>query len=201
MERQARLQAVAHVVGLTLDMRDPYTSGHLVGVAALVVRIIQQRMDVPFEEARDLEIGAAMLDVGKIRIPADILTKGGPLSEVERRLVETHPDVGHRVLSEAGLPERICRGVLEHHERLDGSGYPYGLSGDEIGFAGRVYAVADVVEAMSSHRPYRPALGVDAALEKVGRGSGTLFDEDVAAACVAVFEDGFRFEKPSAASE
>jgi PAS domain S-box-containing protein len=198
-ERQARLQAVAHVVGLTLDMRDPYTSGHQVGVAALVARIIQ-RMDVPFGEARDLEIGAAMLDVGKIRIPADILTKGGPLSDVERRLVETHPDVGHRVLSEADLPERVCQGVLEHHERLDGSGYPRGLSGDQIGFAGRLYAVADVVEAMCSHRPYRPALGVEAALEEVRRGAGTLFDEDVVALCVAVFEDGFRFKKPSAAS-
>ena len=137
--------------------------------------------------------GGELHDVGKIAIPAEILTRPGRLSDIEFELVKRHPTVGSEILSRACLPWPIAEVALQHHERLNGSGYPSGLKGDEICLPARIIAVADVVEAMSQHRPYRAALGLEAALDEVSRGAGILFDADVVSACVDAFRDGFNF--------
>ena len=130
-------------------------------------------------------------DIGKLSIPAEFLARPGGLTQMERRLVEGHSQVGYEILSAAALPWGITDIVHQHHERLNGSGYPSGLRGEQILLEARILAVADVVEAMCSHRPYRPALGVDAALSEIRDGLGTRYDTSVAEACIAAFENGF----------
>jgi HD-GYP domain-containing protein (c-di-GMP phosphodiesterase class II) len=132
-------------------------------------------------------------DVGKIAVPAEILTRPGRLSDLEFTMVKTHTTVGGDILTKASLPWPIAQVALEHHERLNGSGYPFGLHNHDIILPARIIAVADVVEAMTHHRPYRPALGIEAALAEITVGSGTLYDVDVVSACLQVFEAGFTF--------
>ncbi len=132
-------------------------------------------------------------DVGKMAVPAEILNKPGRLTAIEYEMVKTHPQVGWTILSEASLPWPIAEVALAHHERLDGSGYPYGLSGDAIILPARIVAVADVVEAMGNHRPYRPALGIEDALAEIVKGRGTHYDASAVDACVAAFEEGYTF--------
>jgi HD-GYP domain-containing protein (c-di-GMP phosphodiesterase class II) len=132
-------------------------------------------------------------DIGKIGVPSEILSRPGKLGALEFEIVKTHPTTGFNILSKASLPWPIAEVALQHHERLDGSGYPCGLRGSEIILPARIIAVADVVEAMTQHRPYRPALGLDRALAEVRRGAGTIYDADVVNACLAVFEAGFVF--------
>jgi HD-GYP domain-containing protein (c-di-GMP phosphodiesterase class II) len=136
-------------------------------------------------------------DIGKIAVPSEILTKPSRLSPLEFEMVKLHTVVGYEILSKASLPWPIAEVALQHHERLDGSGYPYGIPGGEIILPARIIAVADVVEAMTQHRPYRPGLGLDKALAEVSAGAGTLFDADVVESCIAVFEAGFTFANPS----
>jgi HD-GYP domain-containing protein (c-di-GMP phosphodiesterase class II) len=133
-------------------------------------------------------------DVGKIAIPVELLTRPGRLSAIEFDLIKTHPIVGADILAKARLPWPIVDVALQHHERMDGSGYPFALKGDDVIMPARIIAVADVVEAMSQHRPYRPALGSELALAEIVSGAGTLYDEDVVQACLAVFRAGFSFQ-------
>jgi HD-GYP domain-containing protein (c-di-GMP phosphodiesterase class II) len=136
-------------------------------------------------------------DIGKINVPAEILSKPGPLTELEFGLIKMHPQTGHDILSGTieEFPWPMAQIVLQHHERMDGSGYPQGLSGEEIILEARILAVADVVEAMSSYRPYRPALGINKALEEISQNRGVLYDPEVVDACLKLFtEKGFRFE-------
>ncbi len=147
------------------------------------------------EMIEGLRMAGLVHDIGKIHVPAELLSKPGRLSELEFSVIKTHSQAGYEILMDVEFPWPIAETVLQHHERLDGSGYPSGLKGAEISLEAKIIAVADVVEAMSSHRPYRPALGVDKALEEISQNKGKLYDADVVDACLNVFKDeGFKFE-------
>jgi response regulator RpfG family c-di-GMP phosphodiesterase len=175
------------------DLRDPYTAGHQRMVQTLACEIGRQ-MGLSAEAIMNISYGSLIHDIGKINIPSDILNKPGKITAIEYQLLQTHAEHSHAIVSEIDFAKEIRTMVYQHHERLDGSGYPQGLSGDEIILESRILAVADVVEAMTSHRPYRPALGIDAALEEVTFHKGTKYDADVVDICVKLFRDqGFRF--------
>ncbi len=176
------------------ELRDPYTAGHQQRVAHLA-RAIGRRMGMDEERALGLHVAASLHDIGKIAIPIELLTKPGRISELEFSLIRGHPVVAHDILAGIDFPWPVAQTVLQHHERLDGSGYPNGLKGDEIMLEGRILAVADVLEAMASHRPYRPALGDEAALEELQSGVGTLYETQVVDACCQLFAEGFTLAK------
>jgi PAS domain S-box-containing protein len=186
--REALGETVASM-GAIVAIRDPYTAGHERRVAELVVAIAQE-LGLPEDVVSGLRHAASVHDVGKVAVPAEILTMPRRLSEWEYSLIQTHVEVGHGVLESIAFEQPVAATVLQHHERLDGSGYPGGLRGDDILLTARILAVADVVEAMASHRPYRPALGVGAAMDEIGWGSGRLYDEKVVAACQRVVRRG-----------
>lgn len=193
MERlRQSLESTLTAMALTVEIRDPYTAGHQRRVTQLA-QALAVEMGLPETQSYHLRLAAGVHDLGKIRIPAEILSKPGKMTPIEYRLIQTHPEVGYDILRTMAFPWPIERIVLQHHERMDGSGYPYGLKGDEILLEARILAVADVVEAMSSHRPYRPALGVDRALLEINDHKGQLYDEKVVEACLAVFKKGFAF--------
>jgi putative nucleotidyltransferase with HDIG domain len=186
--REALGETVASM-GAIVAIRDPYTAGHERRVADLVVAIARE-LGLPEETVDGLRHAASVHDVGKVAVPAEILTMPRRLSEWEYSLIQTHVEVGHEVLAGIAFEQPVAATVLQHHERLDGSGYPRGARGDDILLTARILAVADVVEAMASHRPYRPALGVGAALDEIGWGAGRLYDDKVAAACQRVVRRG-----------
>ncbi|MDP2645218.1 MAG: HD domain-containing protein [Desulfobacterales bacterium] len=178
----------------TLEIRDPYTAGHQKRVADLA-RAIANEMGVSKEIVDGIRMGALIHDIGKISIPAEILSKPGRISAAEFALIKTHPEVGYNLLREIDFPWPVSRMVYQHHEKMDGSGYPQGLSGQDICLEARILCVADVVEAIASHRPYRAALGVDVALEEIEKQKGILFDSQAVEACVRLFrEKGFQMK-------
>jgi PAS domain S-box-containing protein/putative nucleotidyltransferase with HDIG domain len=180
------------------EVRDPYTAGHQKRVALLAYAIAGE-MGITGQQQESIRVAGVLHDIGKISIPAEILSKPGRLSEVEMSLVKLHSQVSSDILENIELPWSICSIVVQHHERMDGSGYPKGLSGADILLEARILAVADVVEAMSSHRPYRPALGAEKALEEILQNKGKLYDADVVDACVRLFrEKGFKFDPGTA---
>jgi HD-GYP domain-containing protein (c-di-GMP phosphodiesterase class II) len=181
------LQTVEAIAGI-VEMRDPYTSGHQVRVADLASAIAKQ-MGLSDMEQQVIHLAGVVHDLGKIRVPAEILSKPGRLNEIEYSLIKMHPQAGYDILKGIDFSWPIAQMVLQHHERMDGSGYPQGLKGDEILMGARILCVADVVEAMSSHRPYRPGLGDEAALAEIVSGRGTKFDTQVVDACVALFKE------------
>jgi PAS domain S-box-containing protein/putative nucleotidyltransferase with HDIG domain len=189
-------QAMERTVGTlsgAMGTRDPYTAGHEKRVSQLAVAI-GQKLGLDNHDLRLLRLAATVHDLGKITVPAEILSKPTRLSEAEFAIIKRHSEAGWELLEPAGLPASVTDAVLQHHERLDGSGYPAGLEDDEIGEFGRIIAVADVVEAMSSHRPYRPAIGVEPALEEIELGRRERYDERAADACLQLFRDeGFAF--------
>jgi len=147
------------------------------------------------DDLTGLRMAAMIHDIGKINVPGELLSKPGLLSPLERQLINTHANAGYTILKELDLPWDVAQVVKQHHERCDGSGYPDGLKQDQIKYSARILAVADVVEAMASHRPYRPALGIERALAEIEQGAGIAYDEMVAAACLTLFrERGFAFE-------
>ncbi len=176
----------------TVEVRDPYTAGHQRRVTKLAMEIAGE-MDLE-DRVRAIKVAGLLHDIGKIAIPSDILTKPTSLTEVEYMLVKQHPVVGFEILKNVDFPWPIAKIVLQHHERINGSGYPNGLKGDKIMIEAKILAVADVVEAISSHRPYRPALGTDVALDEIKSNSGILYDPDVVNACLEVFNRGFTFD-------
>jgi len=182
------LRSRVETLGKVVEARDPYTQGHERGVAKLS-RLIAEEMGMAGDEVAGIEVAALVHDVGKLAVPAEILTRPGKLTAIEYELIKEHSRTGHDILSAIEFDWPIADIVLQHHERADGSGYPSGLSGDEILPAARVLAVADVVEAMGSHRPYRPALGLDAAMAEI-TANRSKFDPDVVAACVRLHEAG-----------
>ena len=179
------LTSVTDLVGTVSEMRDPYTAGHQRRAAELAVAIARD-LGMEQGDVGNLRTAALLHDVGNMSVPAEILTKPGALSAVEFSLVQEHVDAGFRVLTSARLSEPVPEIVYQHHERMDGSGYPRGLRGVDLLEGSKVLMVADVVEAMSSHRPYRPALGMDAAVSEIEAGAGTLFDSRVVESCVRV---------------
>lgn len=197
LERGARrerelLEKTIEALSRTIEKRDPYTAGHQRRVANLVVAIAK-RLRLPQERIDNLRLGALVHDIGKIAIPAEILTKPEHLTAEEFALIQTHARNGYEIIRDVGLPDDIALSVLQHHERLDGSGYPDGLAGDSISLAGRVTAVADVVEAMTAHRPYRDAIDLGTVMEKLESGRDILFDGAVLDACrAALYQDGLK---------
>jgi PAS domain S-box-containing protein len=177
------------LAGMT-ELRDPYTQGHQRRVGVLGAAIATH-LGLDSELVELIRLSGTVHDVGKIAVPSEILTRPGRLTAVEYEMVKTHCQAGQDVLASAALPWPLADVALQHHERLDGSGYPQGLVGDEISLPARIVAVADVVEAMMNHRPYRPALGFEEAISVISAGRGTLFDPSVVDACVDVFELGF----------
>jgi len=185
--RKSLEESVA-VVAATVEARDPYTAGHQQRVADLAVAIARL-MGLEDERLAGVRLGAIVHDLGKIHIPAEILSKPGRLSKIEFELIKSHPQSGYDIVKGIEFPWPIAQIVLQHHERLDGSGYPQGLKGEAIILEARILAVADVVEAMSSHRPYRAGLGIEAALGEIERGRGTSYDAGVADACLRLFRE------------
>lgn len=175
-------------IALTVEMRDPYTSGHQRRVADLAAAIAR-KLGLAAELVEGVYMAGVVHDIGKIKVPSGILCYPQKLSEAEFALIKPHPEIGYNILKGIDFPWPLADIVRQHHERLDGSGYPQGLKGDEIIFKAKIIAVADVVEAMSSHRPYRPALGVDLALEEIKRNSGKYYEPDVVDACIGLFEE------------
>ena len=187
------LNGTVLAVANTMEMRDPYTAGHQRQVAQLACAIAQE-MGFPAERVEGMRVLGCLHDIGKIAIPAEILSKPGRLSAMEFTLIKDHPRAGYEIIKDIDFPFPVAEGILQHHERLDGSGYPHGISGPDIILEARILGVADVVEAMASHRPYRKALGLNQALEEISRNRGILYDPEVVDICKNLFiEKGFSF--------
>lgn len=176
-------------IARTVEKRDPYTAGHQNRVAQLAVAIAT-RMGLDEEQIKGLRLGAIIHDIGKIYVPAEILSRPGELSENEFAMIQSHTQVGYDIIQDVHFPWPVKEMILQHHERLDGTGYPQGLKGDEIILEAKIIAVADIVEAINSYRPYRPALGIDKALTIIREQAGTGLDENIVNICVALFEEG-----------
>ena len=174
------------------EMRDVYTAGHQKRVQQLACKIAHQ-MGLSQEAIMNISYGALIHDIGKLYIASDIINKPGKISNLEYQILQTHAEQGYEIVKEIDFPEEIPAMIYQHHERLDGTGYPQGLSGDAIILESRILAVADVVEAMTSHRPYRAALGIDAAIDEIRRFKGTKYDADVVDICVDLFNNGYTF--------
>jgi HD-GYP domain-containing protein (c-di-GMP phosphodiesterase class II) len=182
-ELDKSLRDVVHALTIPMEMRDPYTSGHQTRVTRLAVAIAEE-MGVAQFHIDGLKLAASIHDIGKIVIPFEILNRPMRLSEAELTLIKMHPQVAFDMLSPISFRWPVAEIVLQHHERADGSGYPRGLKTGQTLLEAKILAVADVVEAMSSHRPYRASLGIDSALEEVSGKSGTLYDSEAVAACI-----------------
>ncbi|MDO8349843.1 MAG: response regulator [Gallionella sp.] len=185
---QDSLEDTVKAIATIVEMRDPYTAGHQVRVADLAAAIAKQ-IGLPDEQINAIHLAGIVHDVGKIQIPAEILSKPGKINDIEFSLIKAHAQSGYDILKDIDFPWPIAQMILQHHERLDGSGYPQGLKGDAILLEARILSVADVVEAMSSHRPYRPGLGIEAALSEITRQRGVYFDPQVVDACVTLFRE------------
>lgn len=190
---RAALGATIQAVAITVETRDPYTAGHQRRVADLS-RAIATEMGLDINRTDGIRMAGVIHDLGKMAVPAEILSKPSRLSEIEYKLIKIHPQAGYDILKDVEFPWPIARIVLQHHERLNGSGYPAGLKGEEILMEARVIAVADVVEAIASYRPYRPAQGMEKALGEITQNKGILYDPAVADACLRLFrERGYKF--------
>jgi putative nucleotidyltransferase with HDIG domain len=182
------LEGTVRAMSLTIEMRDLYTAGHQRRVSSLAVAIAEE-LHLPSEKIEGLRLAGIIHDIGKIAMPAEILTKPTRLTKTEFQLIKDHPRIGYDILKNIQFPWPVAHIILQHHERMDGTGYPDGLLGDAILLEARILAVADVVEALSSHRPYRPALGIEKALEEIRRGRGIRYDMRVVDACMKLFRD------------
>ncbi|HQK99226.1 MAG TPA: PAS domain S-box protein [Smithellaceae bacterium] len=181
------LTATIRAIAIMVESRDPYTAGHQKRVAELA-RAIAQEMKLDVSQVDGLWMAATIHDVGKIAIPSEILTKPTKLTQVEFDLVKTHAQAGYEILKDIDFPWPIARMVLEHHEKINGAGYPNRLTSEKILLESKILVVADVVEAMASHRPYRPALGIGAALDEIRKNRGALYDAQVVDVCLNLFE-------------
>lgn len=201
-ERQRTLERLRRVVegtvralSATVEHRDPYTAGHQRRVARLAAAMARE-MGLAQQQIEGIHVAGLVHDIGKALVPTEILSKPGRLSPEEMALVRLHTRAGFEILRTIEFPWPVALVSLQHHERLDGSGYPEGLGGEQILLEARILAVADVVEAMSSHRPYRPALGLERALNEIREQRGVLFDPRAVDVCVRLFANGFRLEEP-----
>ena len=182
------MHSTIQAISMTVEKRDPYTSGHQQRVASLA-KTIAEELKLPESQIESIYMAAGIHDIGKISLPAEILVKPIPLSDIEISLVQAHAEAGFDILKGIEFPWAIADIVLQHHERMDGSGYPRGLAGEDIVFEARIICVADVVETMASHRPYRPSIGMDKALEEIANNRGVLYDPQVVDACLKIFKE------------
>jgi response regulator RpfG family c-di-GMP phosphodiesterase len=185
--RKTLLESIT-AIAATIELRDPYTAGHQHRVAHLAARIASE-LKLSEKQIEGLSLASGVHDIGKIRVPSEILSRPGVISDVEFNLIKQHPVTGHNILKGIDFPWPIADTVQQHHERLDGSGYPDGLKDGEILPEARILAVADVVEAMVTHRPYRAGLGIEAAMKEITSHRGDLYDPDVVDACLHLFND------------
>jgi putative nucleotidyltransferase with HDIG domain len=200
-ELQQTLESLRKAVGTTVQVmvsavesRDPYTSGHQLRSANLA-RAIATEMGLSPDKIEGIRMAGSIHDIGKLSIPAEILSKPTKLSDIEFSLIKEHSQKGYEMLKDVESPWPLAQIVYQHHERMDGSGYPRNKKGEEILMEARILAVADVVEAMASHRPYRPSLGINAALAEIEKNKGTFYDNTVVDACLRLFrEKGFKLE-------
>jgi len=186
------VQGAIQTLAFLAEMRDPYTAGHQRRVTELA-EAVAATMGVDVERRHLIVAAGTLHDLGKTAVPTEILTRPGRLTAAEFDLIRDHPRTGFEILAGIEFPWPVADVVLQHHERLDGSGYPGGLEGSDIRVEARILAVADVIEAMSSDRPYRPALGLDRALDEIAVNRGTVYDADVSDACRDIFAAGFSF--------
>jgi len=189
---QKTLNDTINTMAKIVETRDPYTAGHQQKVADLAVAIAME-MKLENTQIDQIRMAAVIHDIGKMYVPSDILSKPGRLSEIEISLVKAHAQFGYDIVRGMDFPGNIAQAVLQHHERLDGSGYPNQLKGGDTLLEAKILAVADVIEAMASHRPYRPALGIEKALEEISKNKGRLYDPDVVDSCMGLFSSG-KFE-------
>ncbi len=190
---QRTMEATINTISKIIEIRDPYTAGHQNKVSQLAVAIAQE-MKLPEDKIEGIRIAALVHDIGKINIPSEILSKPSKLNNMEFSLIKNHPKVGYDILRRIDFFWPVAKIVLQHHEKIDGSGYPKGLKNNNILLEAKIIGVADVVEAMSSHRPYRPALGIDKALKEISQNKGILYDPEVVDTCLKLFkEKGFKF--------
>ncbi len=189
------MSGVIRAIDVIVETRDPYTAGHQHQVARLATTIATA-MGLPADTVAAIFVAASIHDLGKIYVPAEILSKPGRISDIERGFIRTHPQVGYDILKSIDFPWPIAEIVLQHHERMNGSGYPRGLKDGDIRIEARIIGLADVVESMGSHRPYRPTLGSEKALDEIRKNRGILYDPDVVDVCLSLFQEkGFRFEE------
>ncbi|MEA1970494.1 MAG: PAS domain S-box protein, partial [Thermodesulfobacteriota bacterium] len=192
---RSALESTITAMAVIVESKDPYTAGHQKRVTDIAVAIAEE-MNLPEDKISGIRMAAMIHDIGKINIPAEILSKPGQLTDIEFNMIRTHPEVGYKILKNIEFMYPVAQIVYQHHEKIDGSGYPRGLSGNDILKESRVIAVADVIEAMATDRPYRPSLGIAAALEDIQQGKGTLYDPEVVDACLKIFEEkGFHLEQ------
>ncbi|MDQ7000611.1 MAG: PAS domain S-box protein [Mariprofundus sp.] len=188
------LEGTIHAIASAAEVRDPYTAGHQERVAEIACAIGNE-MGLENDQIEGIRMGGKIHDIGKIHLPSEILSKPTRLTEIEYTLIQSHPQVGYELLKDIDFPWPVADIAHQHHERMDGSGYPQGLKGEETCLEARIVAVADVVEAMANHRPYRPGLGIEKALAEIERGRGSIYDTDVANACLHLFrEHGFTMD-------
>ncbi len=197
---QQSLDEIVNAMSLTLEERDPYTAGHQRRVTELALEIARE-MGLPEHRTKGLQMAGLIHDMGKVSVPGEILSKPGPLIDAELQLIKRHPQVAYDILKQIDFLWPVDQIVLWHHEKLDGSGYPQGLSGDKILLEAKILGVADVVEAMEFHRPYRPSLGRKKTLEEISTNRGILYDANVVDACLKLFrENGFQYSTGAADS-
>jgi len=188
------MDAVIDTMSKIIEVKDPYTAGHQHRVSQLA-KAIAKELNLSPDKIEGIRIASLIHDIGKISVPTEILSKSTKLTDIEFSLIKGHSQIGYDILKSIDFSYPIAQIVLQHHERLNGSGYPHNLKDDEILLEARILGVADVVEAMSSHRPYRSAKGIDAALEEISQNRGILYDPEVVDACLGLFkEKGFKFE-------
>lgn len=187
-------EGIIHAMAKTVESRDPYTAGHQKRVANFA-RTIAREMGLPEEQVEGIYLAGVIHDLGKISVPAEILSNPGNLSDIQFGIIKTHPQAGSDILRDIEFPWPIAQMILQHHEMIDGSGYPYGLKDKKILLESKILAVADVVEAMASHRPYRAALGIDEAINEISQNKGILYDPAVVDACLKIStQKGFKLE-------
>jgi len=187
------LEETVYALASAVEMRDPYTSGHQKRVTNLACAIAEE-IGLSTDQVEGIRMAGVIHDIGKILIPSEILSKPGQLTKIDFSMIETHPQVGYDILKTIKFPYPVAQIVIQHHERIDGSGYPASLSGEEILLEARILAVSDVVEAIASHRPYRAALGLNRALKEISKNRGVLYDPKAVDACLKLFkEKGFKF--------
>jgi putative two-component system response regulator len=189
------MEGIVEAISVTVEMRDPYTAGHQKRVADLACAIAQA-MQLDDDEVYGLRMASVIHDLGKITVPAEILSKPGQLSALEYELIKSHVQAGYDILKQIEFPWPLAEIILQHHERLDGSGYPRGLKDSQIMLPARILSVADVFETIASHRPYRPSLGLPRALDEIRENRGRLYDSQVVDVCLALIQEE-RFHFPA----
>lgn len=191
---QTILDGTVKTMSKIVETRDPYTAGHEDQVAKISCKIAKE-MGLPENQIEAINVAATLHDIGKISVPSEILTKPGRLNDLEMEIIKTHCQVAYDILKSIEFPYPVAEIIFQHHERMNGSGYPRGLMGDGILVEARIIGTADVIDAMASHRPYRPALGIDAAMEEIVKYKGIVYDQSVVDACLKIYKtagkDGF----------